>query len=147
MVNKTKIGIYGANIALKPFADLVIKPVAKGIENLTKMNFPQAFKGLNFGNGLNLYGGIYFAALDFLGACSDKIKDSKFTNLSKIAGVGVYGLSTLGGLVETFTGDFSAFPKTILDGLMTYQLGKDSVEHYNQSGNDLLDDANPKNWF
>jgi len=132
MVNKSKIVTYTANI--------VAKPLVNSIDKLAKINLFDQFPNLSFGNGLNIYGGAFFAALDFLGACSDKVKNSKFTRLSKFVGLGAYTISLGFDAAELVNGNWGAIPKTVLDGLMAYQLGKDTLKNYRPAGKDLFDD-------
>ena len=88
----------------------------------------------------NPIGAAYFGILDILGSFSDRIKNSRFTRVSKVAGLGIYGTQTVLDIFSVANGNYEDITKLLFDMSMTYQLGRDSAEAYNGRGKDFLSD-------
>lgn len=111
-------------------ANTLTKPVVTGVDSLLKTGLFEAVPNLNLGNWANVYGGLAFGALHFLGKISNRIEDSKFSRLFKLAGTGLYTGQFVYDLVHLSNGSWEYLPKSVLDGLMLYSLGKDTIESY-----------------
>ncbi len=107
--------------------------VVPGITSLIK-----SAKGLKGPLSANFGGAIFYSGLDLLSGISDRIKESKFTRLSKLVGTIGYSGKAVLDVYRIANQDYEAIVDFILDIPMAYQLGKDTCENY--KGNDLLDD-------
>jgi hypothetical protein len=123
---KVKIAIYGSNLLI-PSAASFIHNVALGIPILKRIS-----------NSANPYGAVFYGALDLVGGLSKKIKNSRFTKLSKLVGAGYYGTSAVIDLFSIAGGDSQSLANFIFDASMVYQLGKETAENY--SGQEILDE-------
>ena len=88
----------------------------------------------------NTAGAVFYGGLDILGGFSDKIRESKFTRVSKLIGAAYFGGFTTFDLVSIAVGDYNAAVNLLFDAPMTYQLVKDNFDYYGQPGKELLDD-------
>jgi len=134
--NKRKTGIYGIN-ALTPSAISFFKSFPDIASTIQKT--PALDKILN-PNFANPFGAVFFGALDLVGGLSKKIRESKFTRLPKVAGLGFYGVQSAFDVISIASGNYEDVAKLFFDGSMTYQLGKDSFEAYGTGGKDLWTD-------
>ena len=111
---KIKGIIYGGNF------------VFPSLTNVLRNNAPISINP----NIANPYGAVFFGGLDLLGMLSNKIRESTFTRLSKLAGFGYYTLSTLSDLISIAGGDYGNFTHLPFDVSIAYQLGKDTFSSY-----------------
>ena len=133
---KRKATIYSINF-LTPSAINFIKSFSSAAKTIK--NIPALEKILDT-NIANPIGAAYFGVLDILGAFSDKIKNSKFTRLSKVAGLGIYGTQTALDIFSIANGNYQDIAKLFYDGSMAYVLGKESSKAYVGGKQDLWKD-------
>ncbi|MGY4884513.1 MAG: hypothetical protein ACP5NZ_02955 [Nanobdellota archaeon] len=135
---KRKVGVYGTNLGVPSLVGLLKDTPVIG-ESIAKI--PSSTAVLDtVRDAANPYGAIVFGAIDLAGALSKKIRDSKFTRLSHVAGAGIYGVRTISDLFSIANGDYESLTNLFFDGLMVYSLSKDSFKHYKGTGKDLWDD-------
>jgi len=137
---KKKVGIYGIN-ALTPSAIKFFKSFPDIASTIQKT--PALDKILD-GGFANPFGAVFFGALDFVGSLSKKVRESRYTRLPKVAGLGFYGVQSAFDIISIASGNYEDIAKLFFDGSMTYQLGKDTLEEYNTGGKDLWTDIT--NW-
>lgn len=114
MSKLSKILIYGGNFIFPSLTNI--------LRNNTSISLNP--------NLANPYGAIFYGGLDLLGTLSDKIKESTFTRLAKVAGFGYYGVSTSLDLFSIAGGNYNGFAELPFDMSMAYQLGKDVFSAY-----------------
>lgn len=122
-----KTTIYGTNFLTPSFINLISGLVGR-TQALNKI-----------ASSANPYGAMFFGALDLLGLVSGRIANSRFTRMTKLAGAGFYGLSTLADVLSLAGGEYSSFVNLPFDASMAYQLGRDTIENY--GSNDIVDDV------
>lgn len=115
----TKALVYGGNIFVKPISQ---------------------WFGVSMGNPV---GGLTFAILDSVGYLSERINQSSFSRLAKVAGTAGYGFSGVVNLYSTLNGDISSMGQAVFDIAMAVQLGVDTHNNY-RGKHDLLDDLHIK---
>lgn len=130
--DKKRNGIYGANFIIPSLVNFLkntprISEVANKIPGLDKI-----------ASSANPYGAAFYGLLNIAGRFSDRIKSSRLTRLSELAGSVFYGASTIADMFSIAEGDYTALANLLFDGSMTYQLGKDASKDY--EGKDFLDD-------
>ena len=121
-------------------ANALAKPVVNSLAYATESDFFNKLSNTDLGSSVNILSGIGFAALDVLGVCSDKVKDSKFTGISKFLGALYFtGAATL-DLLSMANNDMSAGPGVALNSSMAYSCIKDLYDTYSVTDKDLLKD-------
>jgi len=135
--NKKKALIYGTNLLAEPIAKFAY---VQGIGRLWNL-FGSTVKDVNF-NFANPAGALFYGILDIASHLSDKVKDSKYTNLIKAGGALSYSVSTLSGAVSLLGGNFNLenVVQIPFDASMAYQLGKDTFKAY-RGERDIIDDV------
>jgi hypothetical protein len=110
----SKVLVYGANALYMPAANFINNNI---------------HLGLNSGVA-NPAGAVFYSALDILGHFSPKIRNGKFSRLSKIAGAVWYGGKTATKAWGFAHGNYNLIWSLPFDISMAYQLMKDSVANY-----------------
>lgn len=121
MANKGKTAIYVSNIVIPGLVGLV-----------RSAGFKESL-------GFNLGGALFYSGLDLLSGISDRIKNSKFTRLSKFFGtVGYAGKAVYDGYNLIANQDYEFLIDLSIDIPMAIQLAIDTYESYR--GKDLVTD-------
>jgi len=93
---KEKIGIYGANILVRPLSNTLVK--------LLRMSNLEGKIGLG-----NPSAALFYGALDIVGAVSPKIKENRYVRLSQLIGAFGYSASSFKDLYDFANGNVSEF--------------------------------------
>ncbi len=122
-MDKGKLITYGSNIIVNPAVNLIKA-------------------GKYIGNPGNLYGGVFYGALDIASSLSPKIKKSTFSGLAKVVGMTAFGVKSVSDLVSVVNGNYHPAIDFVFDASMVLTLGKDVFEIYGggKGKKDLVDD-------
>jgi len=124
--DKSKALNYGGNILFNPLASAVNDSIG------SKISMDLAHPNMALG----------FVGLDVLDRIFPQVRNSKFSRLAKVAGAAYYGGKSIAKMISIANGDYNSIFSLPFDVMMSIQLTSDSIDSYDYSNRNLLNDVN-----